>query len=74
MCLVPTCLDMEKGESRIISRNCRLIMIIFEGGEAGIYLGGEISAILDILSLSGDRYLVAFGCETYKLEIEIRES
>lgn len=49
---------MEKGESRIISRNCRLIMIIFEGGEAGIYLGGEISATLDILSLSGDRYLV----------------
>ena len=49
---------MGKGESRIISRNCGLIMIIYEGGEAGIYLGGEIAAILDILNLSGDRYLV----------------
>ena len=59
-CLVPTCLEMGKRESRMISRNCGLIMIIFEGREAGIYLGVEICAILDVLSLSGDRYLVGF--------------
>ena len=51
---------MGKRKSRMISRTCGLIMIIFEGREAGIYLGGEICAILDVLSLSGDRYLVGF--------------
>lgn len=51
-CLVPTCLDMGKRESRMISRNCGLLMIIFEGREAGIYLEGEICANLGVLSLS----------------------
>lgn len=52
--LVPACLDMGKGESRIIFRNYGLIdNDIFKGREARIYLGEEIYTILDILSLNG---------------------
>lgn len=40
-CLVPTCLDMGKRESGMISRNCGLLMIIFEGKRSRNIFGGR---------------------------------